>query len=511
MSSLVVATSTYNLLEALAVKSGLGASVAGTHGFESERGWVKKYLRNEVLNFIAHQQARIDRSNDRALWGGSYDELEALKNSLDERMTSNAGIDRITDGINAIKREMQAAEIDGWQCRSRTESVRGLIRAIRAANAAVYEAELVRLEGELEKICVLPAEARLLELQGVLDQLIEMDRLKDAAASAGSMKLEEHRYVYEPDKASSRAESVEASKPTDGRELFEVIREIRDWAGRIEMLDDEEGDRIEPLIKNLRADTAFPDRLVQLRQQVRRTWGAIRERASLTAFFRDCLADIMKLLEASRDAVSSEGGVELVRRFEAINAEKYIERDDAMRLYEDIAKFILASDMEIADAVFTKKVQSALAEMGYELLSDYGEGEIQEGETPPAMMPGQVHWLESPYEGYRVMVKIGEKGEFTARLVRAVDEGEDDIHGELQERNDIEAGKKWCGDLDGFLEYMRETGLPLEAKIRREPEETELMTVKVHDSGGRRKKGSKREKAGRSAQRALPGYGGDDR
>jgi hypothetical protein len=265
--------------------------------------------------------------------------------------------------------------------------------------------------------------------------------------------------------------------------------EIRDWANRVAQLDEIEGEKLRPLLEGLNPDSPFPDRLVRLRERVKTAWGALREKAASTNFFREKLLELLEILQASEGATGSPEASELIRRCGTACGGKFIDRELFMPLYEDIARFVWSRREEVADAVFAEKVGQTLAELGYEPLT-----EDLSAQARSELRPGQVQYLESPYEGYRVMMKVDSKGAVTTRLVRVVaDEEEKNAPAAHQKQKDLETGKKWCRDLDGFFEKMREQGLPLNVTLRKEPEESELLTVVDKNARRRKKKRGKEE------------------
>jgi hypothetical protein len=424
----------------------------------------KEALKKKIFDDIAAELGRVGDG------GGARKELreglESLRKSVDERL-ENGTETVIVDELNSLKRKFHTVELDDAQCRSRTDSVRRLIETLRALDAPSYKKELDRLEGEFERISVLPAENRMYELQGMSEELRELEKFIKAAAEADIGALEEHRYVFEPREAKDRRR---------------IVWEIRDWADRIAQLDEIEGERLHPVLEGLNPDSPFPDRLARLREQVKTTWGAVREKAASTAFFREKLSELSEILQVSEDAAGSREGSELIRRCATACGGKFIDREFFMTLYEDISRFVWSRGEEIADAIFVQKAEKTLAELGYELLTD----DLSESTD---LRVGQIRYLESPYEGYRVMVKVDSKGAVTTRLVRVVaDEEEKNAPAADQRQKDLETGKKWCRDLDGFFEKMREQGLPLDVTLRREPEEDELLIVVDKNARGRKRK-----------------------
>jgi hypothetical protein len=428
-------------------------------------GKKKEALKQRMFDEIAAELGRV--GNGGGMGRELRDGLENLRDSVGRRLENDAEA-AVVEELDLLKRKIRAAELDDAQCRSRTESVRRLLEALRAVPS--YRKELDRLEGEFQRISPLPVEERMLELQGMYEELQEMEKLAKAASEADIEALEEH-----------------VSPPGEAEDRRRIVLEIRDWADRIARLDETEGEKLRPVLEGMNPEGPFPDRLVRLRQRVKTTWGALRERTALTTFFREKLLELLEVLQASEDAAGSREGSELIRRCGVACGGKFIDRELFMALYEDISRFVWSRGEEIADALFAQKVEETLAELGYEMLTDEGSS----GGLSLNLEMGQVRYLESPYEGYRVMVKVDARGSVTTRLVRVAGDGEQAAD---QRQKDLEAGKKWCRDLDGFFEKMRKQGLPLDVKVRKEPEESELMTV-VDKSAKVRKKKRKKEEA----------------
>jgi hypothetical protein len=426
----------------------------------------KEALKQKMFDDIAAELGRVGDGD--GMRKELRDGLENLRGSVAERLENDAEA-TVIDELDILKRKIRTAELDDTQCRSRTESVRRLSETLRAVPS--YKKELDRLEGELERISALPVEERMCGLQGILEELRELERSAKAASEADIDALEERRYIFEPRKA---------------EDCRKIVLEIRDWADRIGRLDEAEGEKLRPMLEGLNPDSPFPDRLTGLRERVKTTWGTLREKAASTTFFREKLLALWEILQASEDAAGSREGSELIRRCGTACGGKFIDRELFMTLYEDISRFVRSRGEEIADAVFAQKVEATLAELGYELLTDEG---FAEAETEAEPRTGRVRYLESPYEGYRVMAKVDSEGVMTTRLVRVVaDEKEKNAPAADQKQKDLEAGKKWCHDLDQFLEKMQKQGLPLDVTLRREPEESELLAIVDKRAQTRKKK-----------------------
>jgi len=490
----VTGLAVYGLLYAAigAVNAGVGA-----YSWFRERGQ-KKLSRDEMAQTMSAMEKQLCSEVAGELGrtfgcGGSKErdtlrsDLEDLKKSLERGLDDEAGVDRAVEKLDALRIRVRAAELDEDQCRARTDAARASITALRAttsrAGLSSWEKELDRLEEELDKISGLPAEDRMFELQRLIEELREMEKLSSAAKAADVSSMRERRFAYTPhaDKRGGETES-----------RARVIVEIRDWADRIARMDESEGEKLRSTLDKVKADTRFPDKLTGIRDQLKAKWWTLRERAASTAFFREKLLSLLDLLQAPKNTADARIAAELEKRCNTLYGGKYIDRALFMALYEDVARFAWSRAEEIADHFFAQKVEQALAEMGYELLSD---------DADVALTPGQVSYLDTPYDGYRVMVKA-DKGTVSTRLVRVM-EAESETAAPDRKQKDVETGKKWCRDLDEFLEKMRGQNLPLDVALRKEPEEVELMTVVDPNMRVRKKKRKKKAEAGKLQERAV--------
>ncbi|MCR5219718.1 MAG: hypothetical protein K6E31_01825 [bacterium] len=134
-------------------------------------------------------------------------------------------------------------------------------------------------------------------------------------------------------------------------------------------------------------------------------------------------------------------------------------------------KKVFLEQMEIiTDALLAEKVERTLKQMGYTLMDEEGR--------PVELKAGEARLLSTPYEGYRVRVKVGQDGAIATRLVRVVGSEEEKTSvSEYQKQADIEVGKKWCANLQQIHEKLAEEGLPVRDIFRKEPGEEPLDII----------------------------------
>jgi hypothetical protein len=429
----------------LAMTATAAAATTAKHAAErrAEQNDRREALAKSVGIEIAASRERIKR----------LDASAALPLTAElERITSMAGdapdektTPRVLDALNALATGIRAAEIDASLLDERREKIKYLTRTVTSYGDAGYDAELADMTRRAAGLSSTPLDEAMREARKIIDRLLEMD----AALS--------HRPVSPPVRSAGTAADAEMA------ERVRQIDEIRDLAGRVTQLDPAETERLTAVVNTLTPDTQFPERIASLARQMRTEWATVRERAAATAYFRETLTALNAELAEVKGAISSPEGAILARRCASLLAMRFIGRVEFMALYEDIARFVRANEKEITETLLTGRVTRAMSKLGYELISDGG----------PEPRPGDVRYLETPYDGYRVMVKA-QGGEVAARLARVGDEAA----GAEERAADAETGKKGCRDFDKFLEEMKNGGLPLDVTVRQEPGERPLLAIK---------------------------------
>jgi hypothetical protein len=409
----------------------------------------RESLRHNILREIAALEGRASRTEDEAAVLGLRLRLARTRESVERDSMSDDSAQNIFAELDEISLELHRAETDIKLCRAREGVIFSSLERYVTENVLTPD-EHVEIRKEMAEASLMNAGDRLSALSRVAEKLSALKG--DKIAEAGNRD--------------ARAES-----PRGRADYDEIRRDIRDFASRISTLDETEGKRAEAIAQKSEAETRFHDKLEDLRRQIKTLWGTVREREALTSFFRDTLGELKDDLANAGKSFESPEGMKLMQRCDAMCGAKYIERTDFMNLYEDLARYTAGREKDIADALFAGKVKEALEELGYEILEDVDGASGADADT---LAPGEVRYLESPYDGYRVMAKVDAGGTLTTRLVRVV---ENDEHTSDSEVCDRAAGAKWCVDFDRFIEKMRQAGLPMDVTLRKEPGEAEIMTI----------------------------------
>ncbi len=337
---------------------------------------------------------------------------------------------------------------------------------------AGFRSEWDEIRGERQKTKALALQERIKSLTALLDRARTFAEKAAVAANISLAGLVEEKYT------------LPARIPTpEGAKLASLLSDILDFGARVAFYDDGEARKIRPLLDEAASDETRADeyRLAAIREEVRMRYGKLKERTVQTETFKEELRDMLPLVRRARGAEA------LIVRMEELLTAREISHAVYTPLYRDVKAFLAEQLEGIVDDVLAEKVGATLEEMGYSLVG--GEGDD--------LSAGEVNFVQSPYDGYRVKVKVDEGGMLSTRLVRVVEsEDEKNATSEYQRQKDIEVGRKWCRDLDAFHEKMKSAGVEFETALRKEPEELPLdVVVEARAGGGKKKTQATRENA----------------
>lgn len=259
------------------------------------------------------------------------------------------------------------------------------------------------------------------------------------------------------------AEERTQKSSSDVIQRTSLLQDIYDFGGRIAFFDEWEAEKLKPLLIEAK-NGAETSRLRLIRSEVKTTYNRLREQAILTDMFK---RDIHDFLPPMRKAIGTE---KLCARMEDLLTSAVISRDEYNEIYKAV-KIVLSEQLEtITDAFFAEKIASMLNGMGYSLLDENG--------NPADLPPETMRMIETPYEGYRVRVKIGHDNSVVTRLVRVVGSEEEKAStSEYQRQQDIETCKKWRENIMDFYRVLEDEGIKMNIVYSKEPDEEPLDVV----------------------------------
>ena len=432
-------------------------------------------LGNRVIGEI---QRKIDAISDER-------EKERLRSELERESASfRSEAARYMFGLpdtmfREIRRKVIAVQMDEKLARSLNDEFNKINSAMSGKIPPGFIPEWSEIQSELQKTNALTLQNKVKSLTALLGGTRTFAEKAAHAANISLAGLVEEKYTipvrifYPENKAREKNEK-------SGR-LASLLSDIADFGARVAFLDESESRKLRPLIDEAASETTRANefRLTAIRSEIKMRYGKLKEQKVLTEVFKEELREMLPLVKRARGAET------LIVRMEELLTAHEVRRAKFMPLYGDV-KILLADQLErITDETVAEKVGGVLSEMGYTLVGE-------DGENLPILPAREVNYIEPPYEGYQVKIKVDKGGKLSTRLVRVV--GSEDAKNsasEYQRQKDIEIGRKWCKDLDAFHDKMKSEGIEFKTTFRKEPEEQPLDVVVKADSAGSKK----REKA----------------
>ena len=412
---------------------------------------------------------------------GTKRSLEAsLRQTLSScRSEIQRGGTAIDEAFREIRYKLLDAKMEESMANSLASDFESLASRVEANMLPGFRGEWEKMLASAKETSNLPTEQRTRALRSLIAGANEFaGRMGKAAGISLEGIVEDVFIVPSPAKR--------PGVPDPAEEIETARADIADFGGRIAFFDRGEAESLRPLMEEA-VSCASPFRLSLIRDQIKTTYGKLKERRVLAELFKQELRELLPVMKRTRNSES------LIFRMEELLEAGEVRRDDFSPLYRE-AKTVIAEQIErLIDDEMARRVEGVLGEMGYSLLTEDG----REAETSLAeLRPGEVRHLETPYEGYRVRVRV-DGGKIATRLVRVAASEAEKAGDEYQRQKDEETGKKWCGDLDAFYGALEKEGVLVEQLLRKEPGD-EPLDVIVEAKGASRKR---RVSAGVSAPR----------
>ncbi len=357
---------------------------------------------------------------------------------------------------------------------------------IPAAIAALHE-QYATLKNRIEHLVIATAEPS----QAVLDSALELSRRLDAFTDKplliplrnelGRILKESATDRLEQDinVIAKRAELIisqnqdpteHAEEPPpavcapDSRERRRsaLLADARRYHLLIARLDSSAADELLPLLEEAAAG-ADDQRLSMLRDSICLKYGAVKDAAALTAIHTE-------VLQSLPDQVRNlPGGPEVADMLEALLKQPAIGLEEFREGLRKSHDLLFKSHEEQA---LLARVRDTLETLGYATLSGV------KGITEEGLQAGEVFFVDTPSEGYRVMLRLSPEGELLTRLVRMVaSEDKRKNVSSYQRQKDLDVARRWCRDYDSLISGMEQQGVSCTVNLRKAPEEEEVLCI----------------------------------
>ncbi len=383
--------------------------------------------------------------------------LESMATSWRQSMLNNdaPAAEKV---ISGLRQKIFSARADEKMLDSRRNDLSQLLTKLDSEAPSGFASELEALrKGSSSENANLSIEEQAKRIEALK---AKARKLAGEIAQANALSLDDlvEQTVFIPEPSNNGQPEKD-----DAAAGVELVADICDFGGRVAFFDEREAEQLKPLVLEAKQGTTI-GRLKLIRGQIKTTYGYLRERAVLTDMFK---RDLKDFLPPMRKAQGTEA---LCQRMEDLLASSNVSRDAYDEIYMSVKKVFLEQMETITDALLAERVEGTLKQMGYMLMDEEGR--------PVELKAGEARLLSTPYEGYRVRVKVGQDGAIATRLVRVVGSEEEKASvSEYQKQADIEVGKKWCANLKQIHEALAEEGMPVRDIFRKEPGEEPLDII----------------------------------
>ena len=420
---------------------------------EEERKRAIRQSWDRLQSELSKQIDRIKSSPERKQLAKLLkDSRGAYIQAMDNHNTSSA-----ENLINKIRQDIASKQTDERMIASKQDEFSkflsklegkapaGFIKEIKALRNSDLKSGSSSIEEQNKKIRSLMSEAQHLAGEISIANSISLDQIV------------EDTFIIPPViTADEKLQEAEAA------ENMSLVNDICDFGGRVAFFSEGEANQLKPLIAEAKG-SAENSRLKLIRTQVKTTYNRLREEAILTDIYKRDFNDFLPTMRLARNTE------DLCRRMEDLLTASVISRNDYNEIYKSV-KIVLAEQLDtITDALFADKIAATLNEMGYNLIDENG--------NPADLPPDTMRMIETPYEGYRVRVRVSSDNKLTTRLVRVVGSEEEKTLSEYQRQQDIETAKKWRENIMDFYKTLENDGIKMDIVFSKEPDEEPLDVV----------------------------------
>ncbi|KJU87358.1 secreted protein [Candidatus Magnetobacterium bavaricum] len=404
-----------------------------------------------------------------------------LKNTVDEFKLE-------TDNLNTDERDSLLGKLSQIEAFDRTLQLANTQQGVQEA-VIKFGQHYSALKSEIEHIKV---EQRYAKKTGIKKAESEKAAANlthgitsvSATNAIDTSALKEARHI----RGSNVVNNV-ADFPQDILDRGIVAAEALRFYEQIKDMDQEYSRGLESLINEL-DECRYPQRLQLIRTTMKLHYGQIKELTADTNRFRDMLEKLL------HHASCHDGFAEVSPAIEALFSQKYISKEQYNSAVAALTEFVMRAEERLARQRLILQLKDNIESLGYTLATgDKADSSDIKTLTSDLLMrieSEEVVYLDTQWAGYKVMLKLNKDTELTTRLVRVVRTHQEtqDISTNQRQR-DSEIGKKWCEDYDRFLEKLQQDQLFIGIKLRKEPQEQDILYVvdKAQETTKQEKKG----------------------
>ncbi|MES0337795.1 MAG: hypothetical protein SFH39_15740 [Candidatus Magnetobacterium sp. LHC-1] len=286
-------------------------------------------------------------------------------------------------------------------------------------------------------------------------------------ATIDTAQQTEQRHVRQPETT---------LQPIGGKgEREEIVAEAWQFYNRIRDIDPDYVSELTPLANEI-DDCPYSQRLQLIRTTMKLHYGKIKAIMAETNSFRDMLEKLLGY------ASQYDGAAEVSPTIETLFSQKYINRQQYDNGVAQLTEFVAKAEERIARQRLIRQLKDNIESLGYAIAAgtDTASTDVEALASDLLLKidTGQIVYIDTQWQDYKVMLKLNKDAELTTRLIRLVQSQQQtqDVPTNQRQR-DMEIARKWCEDYDKFLEKLQQEHLSLGLRLRKEPQEQDILYV----------------------------------
>jgi len=201
--------------------------------------------------------------------------------------------------------------------------------------------------------------------------------------------------------------------------------------------------------------TQSKEKLQMVLDSIKLDYGKAKEIAIWSDIYKEDLAKLASL----------ELSAEVQERISLLQKQERITKEAFQSIADEVNAIILAQQER---AILIEALKDNLGTMGYSV--------VDEASTIRKLENGEIIYLDTDEEDYKIMLKLSDEMKISTRVVRivATQEAKENVTS-YQRQEDIEAAKKWCSSYDRLTNLLRVNGIEVDTTLRVEPQDDTVL------------------------------------
>ena len=199
------------------------------------------------------------------------------------------------------------------------------------------------------------------------------------------------------------------------------------------------------------------DKLKMVFESIKLDYGKAKEIAIWSNIYREDLVKLSKL----------ELNDEVQNNITSLQNQDIISKNEFKSIADEINEIIIQKQER---AILVEALRDNLNSMGYSVINE--ESSINKLEN------GEIIYLDTDEDDYKIMIKLNRDMNLTTRVVRVVATSKERENiTSYQREKDREVAKKWCSNYDKLSNLLKVNAIEIDTTLRIEPEDDNLTYI----------------------------------